>query len=78
MNTTPQTQSTRRRGPRSSTIVWGCLVLIFCGYIAQRTFAPGTISTETWVTASLIGLGALLLAVGVGVVVRNNRGSREN
>lgn len=66
----PTPQRTR---PRSGPIVWGCLILVFCAYIAQRTFAPGTVDHAVWITGTLFGLGLLLLGVGAAIVVRNAR-----
>lgn len=60
-------------GPRTSPIVWGALILGFCGYVVQRTLAPGNIDTTTWITAVTIGLGVLLLGVGAAVLIRNQR-----
>lgn len=59
--------------PRTSPIVWGALILGFCGYVVQRTLAPGEIDATVWVTAMTIGLGVLLLAVGGAVLIRNRR-----
>ena len=61
-------------GPRTGTIVWGALVLVFCAYIAQRTFAPTTVDATGWLAATVIGLGLLLLIVGTVVVVKNRKG----
>lgn len=63
----------QRTRPRSGPIVWGCLILVFCAYIAQRTFAPGTVDPAMWITGTLFGLGVLLLGVGAAIVVRNAR-----
>ncbi|WP_449283073.1 hypothetical protein [Leucobacter sp.] len=60
-----------RTGPRTGPIVWGALILAFCGYAAQRAFGPGGMDTAWWITATVIGLGLLLLVVGVAVAVRN-------
>ncbi len=60
-----------RTGPRTGPIVWGALILAFCGYAAQRAFGTGGMDTAWWITATVIGLGVLLLAVGVAVAVRN-------
>lgn len=74
---TPTAQGTLRqapgKGPRTSPIVWGCLVLLFCAFIAQHTFAPGSVPSEFWLIGSFLGLGALLLGVGIAIVVRNVR-----
>ena len=65
-------------GPRTSPIVWGALILGFCGYVVQRTLAPGNIDTTTWITAVTIGLGVLLLGVGAAVLIRNQRRSTQH
>jgi hypothetical protein len=59
--------------PRTSPIVWGALILAFCGFVAQRTLNPGQLDAATWITATVIGLGLLLLGVGASVIVRNRR-----
>lgn len=64
-------------GPRTSPIVWGALILGFCGYVIQRTLAPGNIDATTWITVVTIGLGILLLGVGVAVLIRNRRRSHQ-
>ena len=63
----------RRLRPRTGPIVWGAIFLAFCVYVAAQTAAPGSVDTTTFVIASVIGLGALLLAVGVAVLARNAR-----
>ncbi|MBK0419969.1 hypothetical protein JD276_13105 [Leucobacter sp. CSA1] len=67
-----------RPGPRTGPIVWGALILAFCCYVAQRALAPGTVSAATWITVTVIGLGALLLLVGTAVVLRNARSRRAS
>ncbi|MFV0434465.1 MAG: hypothetical protein ACK5LO_10845 [Leucobacter sp.] len=62
-----------RRGTRTGPIVWGALILAFCGYVAQRLFGEGGVDTTWWITATVIGLGALLLVVGLGVLIRGRR-----
>lgn len=66
-----ETAPSTSNGPRTGPIVWGALILGFCGYVIQRTLAPGNIDTTTWITAVTIGLGILLLGVGVAVLIRN-------
>lgn len=63
----------QQAGPRTSPIIWGVLVLAFCGYVAQRTFGRSTVDDGWWVIAIVIGLGVLLLGVGLAVVIRNRR-----
>jgi hypothetical protein len=74
-NETPQVPESRR--PRISPIVWGVIVLAFCAYTAVQLFAPGTVDATTFAIISVIGLGLLLLAVGVAVIVRSTRDSQE-
>jgi hypothetical protein len=59
--------------PRTGPIVWGAIVLAICVYMATQTLAPGSIDSMTFVIASVIGLGVLLLAVGAAVLARNSR-----
>lgn len=59
--------------PRTGPIVWGALILVFCGYVTQRAFGSGSLDGDAWVIATLLGLGALLLAVGAAVIMRNRR-----
>ncbi|QIM18010.1 hypothetical protein G7066_03750 [Leucobacter coleopterorum] len=68
-----RTAVSRRVQPRTGPIVWGALILAFCGYVAQRTLYPGLPDTTTWITATVIGLGLLLLGVGAAVLIRNRR-----
>jgi len=68
-----QTQPVQSR-PRTGPIIWGALILAFCVYVAQRSLAPNTLDTTTWLIAGVIGLGALLLVVGVAVLLRGARG----
>lgn len=63
--------------PRTGPIVGGCLLLIFCAVVLQRTFAPGTVDPAVWVTGTVFGLGILLLAVGVAIVLRAARDRRD-
>lgn len=64
----------RKPGPRSSPIVWGALILVFCVYASQRAFNTETIDAAWWVTATVIGIGAVLCIVGAVVLVRGRRG----
>lgn len=68
---------TVRAAPRTGPIVWGALILAFCGYAAQRAFGGGELDTAAWITATVIGLGVLLLGVGTAVIVRNRRNARR-
>lgn len=66
-----------RAVPRTGPIVWGALILAFCGYAAQRAFGGGELDTAAWITATVIGLGVLLLGVGTAVIIRNRRNARR-
>ncbi len=68
----PHPPKTRRR-PLTGPIVWGALFLVACAYFTQRAFAPGAVDAAGWITATVIGLGVLLLVVGVAVVIRGGR-----
>lgn len=70
-------RSLQSPGPRTGPIVWGALILIFCGYIAQQVFGLGGVDPTVWITATVIGLGVLLLGVGIAVLVRNRRLDRR-
>lgn len=63
-------------GPRTSPIVWGALILALCGYATQRVFGGGALDTAWWITATVIGLGVLLLGVGAAVIARGRRARR--
>ena len=60
-----------RLRPRTGPIVWGCLILSFCAYAAQRVLLPGEVDVALWVTATVLGLGALLLGVGIAIAIRS-------
>lgn len=62
-----------RTGPRTGPIVWGALILAFCGYAAQRAFGTDGLDTAWWITATVIGLGVLLLVVGGAILLRSRR-----
>ncbi|WP_053387128.1 hypothetical protein [Leucobacter japonicus] len=72
-----RSRSLRSPGPRTGPIVWGALILVFCGYIAQQVFGLGGMDPTVWITATVIGLGVLLLGVGIAVLVRNRRLDRR-
>ncbi len=61
--------------PRTSPIVWGSLILVFCAYVFVRT-EGWSVDTTTWLITTIIGLGALLLVVGIAVLLRNTRQNR--
>ncbi len=67
----------RRARPRTGPIVWGVIVLAFCVYTAFQVLAPGSVDATVFVIAAVIGLGVLLLAVGVAVVLRASRSDRR-
>ncbi|MFD5599133.1 hypothetical protein ACFWHR_03650 [Leucobacter sp. NPDC058333] len=66
-------RSLPKPGPRTGPIVWGALILVFCGYIAQQAFGGNGLDTAGWIAATVIGLGVLLLGVGIAVLIRNAR-----
>lgn len=65
----PQPSSAKPR-PRTGPIVWGALFLVFCAFVVQRELAPGAVDAAVWIAVTVIGLGVLLLAVGIAVVLR--------
>ena len=67
----------RRTRPRTGPIVWGVIVLAFCVYTAFQVLAPGSVDATVFVIAAVIGLGLLLLAVGVAVILRASRSDRR-
>lgn len=69
----PKTVPARPVGPRTSPIIWGTLILVFCGYIAQRTFGGVRADDSLWIIGTVMGLGLLLLGVGLTVILRNRR-----
>lgn len=73
-------KESRPLGPprtRTGPIVWGCLVLVFCAYIAVSRFTGGAVDTATWIITTVVGLGALLLVVAVAVLIRGGRGRED-
>lgn len=64
-------QPAKHTGPRTGPIIWGVIILAFCGYVAQRRFGGGDIDGSWWIIATVIGLGVLLLGIGLTVVLRN-------
>ncbi|MBL3698937.1 hypothetical protein [Leucobacter luti] len=62
-----------RTGPRTGPIVWGALILAFCGYVVQLVFGGGELDGVAWLTITTIGLGVILLVVGAAVIIRNRR-----
>lgn len=74
----PSTPNANRRlparpSPRTGPIVWGSLILVFCGYVLQQVLGGGGLDVAGWITATIIGLGVLLLGVGFAVVIRGRR-----
>lgn len=68
---TPSETEQKDRRPRTGPIVWGVLILVFCAFVVQQTFAPGTVHATTWLIGAVISLGMLLLVVGFAVILRN-------
>lgn len=68
-------QAARKPSPRTSPIVWGALILVFCAFVAVST-AGGSIDPVVWLIATIIGLGSILLIVGIAVLVRSSRERR--
>lgn len=68
----PLAQAEKPR-PRTGPILWGAVFLVFCAYVVQRELAPAAVDPAVWIAATAIGLGVLLLAVGLAVVLRNAR-----
>ncbi|MFC5339097.1 hypothetical protein [Leucobacter denitrificans] len=66
---------TTKPTPRTSPIVWGSLILVFCAYVFVRT-EGWSVDTTTWLITTIIGVGALLLVVGIAVLLRNSRQNR--
>lgn len=64
-----RSQRTVRTGP----IVWGALFLVCCAYMVHSAVSPERLDTATWVIATTIGLGVLLLAVGITVALRGRK-----
>lgn len=60
-------------GPRTGPIIWGAMIIAFCGYVAQRVFGGPGPDGSWWLIASVLGLGVLLLGVGIAVILRNRR-----
>lgn len=72
----PKAMSSNRPRPRTSPIVWGAIVLVFCVYCTLQLIAPGSVDSTTFLIATTIGLGLLLLIVGTAVIVRSSRNNR--
>lgn len=64
---------TKPTGPRTGPIIWGVIILAFCGYVTQRIFGNAGIDGSWWIIATVIGLGVLLLGIGLTVMLRNHR-----
>lgn len=61
------------RGPRSGPIIWGTIVLAVCAYFGTQLVAPGAIEDVTFMVIGLIGLGLLMLAIAIAMIVRGAR-----
>lgn len=59
-----------RARPRTGPIIWGVIFLACCAWISQRVFFPDVVAPEIWITAIVLGIGLVLLAVGVSVLLR--------
>ncbi|MEJ6488257.1 hypothetical protein PQI23_00785 [Leucobacter sp. USCH14] len=66
-----------RPSPRTGPIVWGALILVFCGYVSQQVLGGGGLDAAGWITATVIGLGVLLLGVGFAVLMRSRRETKR-
>lgn len=69
---TPEPRQASRLRPRTGPIVWGVLVLSFCGYVTIRTIG-GNIDVISWAITTVFVLGVLLLGVGIAVLIRSSR-----
>lgn len=67
------TPAAKPAGPRTGPIIWGVLILAFCGYVAQRMFGSAGIDGSWLIIATVLGLGVLLLGIGLTVVLRSRR-----
>ena len=76
-NTAAGDRAPSRPSPRTGPIVWGALILVFCGYISQQVLGGGGLDAAGWITATIIGLGVLLLGVGFAVLIRGRRDTRR-
>lgn len=65
--------ATGPRRPLTGTIIWGSLILAFCGFITQRILAPDTVQPAVWVTAVVLFLGVALVGAGIAAIVRQAR-----
>lgn len=66
-----------RSRPRTSPIVWGVIFLAVCAWISQQVFFPAAVAAEVWIAGIILGVGFVLLAVAVTVVIRNANQSRH-
>lgn len=72
-STSPNSTSPAKARPRTSAIVWGTLILVFCAFVASREMG-GTVDPTVWIIGAILGIGALLLIVGIAIVLRGPRG----
>lgn len=63
----------KRFGPRPSPIIWGVLILAFCGYVAQNRFGMATGDPAVWAIGGVLAVGILLLTIGGLVLIRNGK-----
>lgn len=68
-------QGPQKARPRTSPIVWGALILVFCAYVSVQALG-GSVDPTAWLITTMLGLGLLLLGVGVAVLVRGSRDRR--
>lgn len=52
-------------------------MLTICVYTAFQVLAPGSVDATIFVIVAVIGLGVLLLAVGIAVILRASRSDRR-
>ncbi|MBK0422381.1 hypothetical protein JD292_09875 [Leucobacter sp. CSA2] len=62
-----------RFNPRPSPIIWGVMILAFCGYLAQRRFGPSASEPEIWAIGGILSVGVLLLTIAAVVLIRNRK-----
>lgn len=66
-------QQRHRFSPRPSPIIWGVLILAFCGYLSQRRFGPSATEPEIWAIGGILAVGVLLLTIAAVVLIRNRK-----
>lgn len=71
--TAPPAPASKRHGPRPSPIIWGVLILAFCGYVAQTKYGATAGDPAVWAIGGILAVGVLLLAIGAVVLIRNRK-----